>query len=72
MKLYVYYIMSINKVCILLVLALLFCPKLDAFQPVLSSRVRGVDQKAKGPMRRVSALDMATWSNGQAIKEYQG
>ena len=58
----------------LLVLAfLIICPKSDAFQQISpSSHVRGVDQNAEGPMRRVSALDMATWSNGQAIKEYQG
>eukprot|EP00956_Cyclotella_meneghiniana_P028962 scaffold68964_cov78-Cyclotella_meneghiniana.AAC.3 len=57
----------------LLVLAfLIICPKSDAFQQISpSSHVRGVDQNAEGPMRRVSALDMATWSNGQAIKEYQ-
>lgn len=51
------------------------CSVSDAFQ--VSSFSRGVHQtqtaaKSNASERTKTALGMATWSNGQAIKEYQG
>lgn len=67
--------MTIHRTITLLLVAVMVCSLSDAFH--LASFVRGnqkhfVKSSTQWHGAMPSALGMATWSNGQAIKEYQG